>query len=436
MNNKILIISYDYNPLVTPNSFRWSSVAELLVRRNYQVFVIAAWKPNLPREELLNGVHVYRVGGQLVETVRSYLQPQKEVPSQANDNSSSSQQLVPFNLVKLLHDLTWKNIYWPDFACTWFFPALHKAKSILEQESIACYVTVSIPFTSHLVGNALKRNYPLIRWVVDISDPFCFLKTMNINNSYLYSKLNFKAERNIFTKADAVSVLTQVQKDKYVELFHGSAGKITVNPNVMSIDNISSRHEQSLFNNNNKLKLVFIGTLKKQVRTPETLLKVFSLLLNTELSDKLELHFYGGVDYCQEYFLSYNHLIDKCIFLHGLVSRAIAIEAMLSANILVNIGNTNPYQEPSKVVEYASTCKPIINIMSIENDSSCLLLKQYPAVFNIASHSIDESDESIYKLTQFILSPPKININDVDIWLRNYKLESIVDNYENIMFNK
>jgi glycosyltransferase involved in cell wall biosynthesis len=430
MSNKVLIITYDYSPLVTPNSFRWSNVAESLSNRNYQVFVLAAWKPHLAREEQVNGVHVYRVGGQIIEKMRAGIlhQHQKKDLDQRSFSAQPTSKHGSFGILKKIHDATWKKIYWPDYACTWYLPALKVAKRIIEEESISSYITVSIPFTSHLIGNKLKSLYPEKNWIVDISDPFCFLKSMQ-NNYHLYSKLNEKIERKIFKNAQAVSVLTKSQKDKYSELFPESTGKIFVNPNILSYKD-SEETANPLFHGNSKIRMVFIGTLTRGVRTPEDLLEIFSLLSNTELAGKIELHFFGGFDYCEEYFTTYEHLIGKSIFLHGVVSRVRAIQAMNSADILVNIGNTNPYQEPSKVVEYASTGKPIINIMSISDDSSAKLLKQHPAVFNVNRNTREQLPEVASNLLSFIMSPPTVDTATLNTWLKAYRLESIVDNYE------
>jgi len=40
MKNKILIICHDYLPLETPNSFRWSSIAEYWVQQGHDVYVV------------------------------------------------------------------------------------------------------------------------------------------------------------------------------------------------------------------------------------------------------------------------------------------------------------------------------------------------------------------------------------------------------------
>ena len=121
------------------------------------------------------------------------------------------------------------------------------------------------------------------------------------------------------------------------------------------------------------------------------------------------------------------------IFFHGSVPRNTALQAMNDADVLVNIGNSNPYQEPSKVIEYASTGKPIINIMSIKDDSSASLLAHYPSLFNVSYESKEQLHEITSQLVQFLASPPTVDTNTLEAWLNPYRIESIVDNYKSML---
>ena len=437
MKKKILIICYDYSSITSPNYFRWKSIAKYWANKDYKIYVVSSWKPDFQREEVLNGVQVFRVGGRLIETIRNRIikahQPIKLNQIQRTNNLTIKQKLLL--VLKWFHDRTWKKMYWPDYACLWFFPALKKANKLMKEQNIKQFISVSIPFTGHLVGNCLKRRYPNTNWIVDISDPFCFLKSMPTNNHLFYSKLNEIVEKRIFRTAQAISVLTKSTKEKYSELFPESTNKIFINPNLLSyIKNPETK--VPLFIKGKKIRLIFVGMLNKKIRSPDDLLRIFQMILETRISDKMELHFFGGVENTLDQFSPYNHLINKCIFLHGIVGREKAIQAMHSADILVNIGNKNPYQEPSKVIEYASTGKPIINIMTIENDSSLLLLQKYPAVINILSRKVKKNSVQIADLVKFIEKPPLIEADFLKKWLAPFKIETIAKNYEFMLKNR
>jgi hypothetical protein len=213
-------------------------------------------------------------------------------------------------------------------------------------------------------------------------------------------------------------------------LFPESANKILVTPNLFN--NPKKSWEKSLSSpKNGMIRLVFIGTLNKEVRRPHHLLLLFKGLMETRVARKLELHIFGDVGHCADEFIPYNSLIGTKIFLHGVVSKIEAGRVMNDADILVNIGNMNPYQEPSKVVEYASTCKPILNIMAIQNDSSLELLKKYPVNINIFGPSLNE--QKINNIVEFIETPHFIDTNFFVDFIRPYKLETIAMSYASML---
>ncbi len=415
--------------MVTPNSFRWSSIAEHWARQAYEIYVICAWQPDTEREETLNGIRVFRVGGGMSQRIRRGIM-EKHRTIVLDQIQKSSRMAVKQKLIlwaKQLHDITWKKLYWPDFACLWYFPAFKKADEFIRQHNIEKLITVSFPFTGHLVGYSMKKKRSEITWLADVIDPSFFPDLFLTNNDVLYHRLNKAVERKIFQQADAVSVLTGIIRKRYADLYPEYSGKIHVNPNLLHYEIAAGK---SLFPQNNKIRLVFVGTLNKTVRSPEHLLRVFEMLLHTKTGKRLELHLFGTVDYCMEQFASYQELMGQHIFLHGAVSRNKAVQAMHSANILVNIGNMNPYQEPSKVAEYASTGKPIVNIATIANDSSALALEKYPAAINIFCPVPNEKrTEQINKLNEFIENPPCVEKESVKKWLTPYTIDSVTGAY-------
>lgn len=428
MENKILIICYDYLPLETPNSFRWSSIAEYWVQQGYDVYMVCAWKPGSQRKEILNGVYVYRVGGIFEETIRRWIMKKHQsiVLNQTQESSHLTVKQRLILLIKRIHDITWKKIYWPDYACLWFLPAYKKADILVKRYNIKKLISVSLPFTGHMVGYFVKKKHPKTNWVVDIIDPSFFPDFSPTNNYLLYSKLNKTAERKIFQKAQAVSVLTKSIQERYSKLYPESGHKIGVNPNLLHYE---SDTKDSLFSENKKIRLVFVGTLNRTTRSSKHLLQIFEMLLQTEIAERLELHFFGGIDYCEEQFMPYQELMSKRIFLHGHVSRKDAIHAIYSADILVNIGNSNPYQEPSKVIEYASIGKPIINIMTIHNDSSALVLEKYPAAMNVFCPMVERKTEQLDKLIKFIENPPYVEKDFLEKLIMPYTIDTVANTY-------
>ena len=103
-------------------------------------------------------------------------------------------------------------IFW-----TWIFSAKRELKSYLEQDnSFDIMISVSHPFSSHIIANFIKKNNPHLRWIIDMGDPFCFLTDAQPNNFKIYSKLNKKVERTILNNSCAACVIYKMKQKKNI----------------------------------------------------------------------------------------------------------------------------------------------------------------------------------------------------------------------------
>ena len=66
-----------------------------------------------------------------------------------------------------------------------------------------------------------------------------------------------------------------------------------------------------------------------------------------------------------------------------MVSSSEATSIRNNADFLINIDNTNMTQVPSKLFEYISTGKPIINFYFNDKSPSLVYLQRYPLCLNI-----------------------------------------------------
>lgn len=206
-----------------------------------------------------------------------------------------------------------------------------------------------------------------------MGDPFHFLTETPTNNHKIYNSLNLKVERKVFQAADSIMV-TNEAINKYEEVFPESSRKMHVVPPLLTSEINNFNFLNQHLNFSNKIKLIFVGTLYNRIRNPNFLLKLYDNVLKTKLKRGLELHFIGNINDCEYCFETYKHLLNKKIFIHGIVKNEKAYKLMKEADVLINIGNNIPYQLSSKVVEYACTGKPIINIVKKETDNTIYFL--------------------------------------------------------------
>jgi glycosyltransferase involved in cell wall biosynthesis len=334
-----------------------------------------------------------------------------------------------------LSEIAWKKVRWPDYACLWYFTAVREARRLAAANAYDAVVTVSDPFTGHLVGLRLKKDYPATPWLVDVGDPFSFQDVTPVNNPRLHGRRNVAAEREVLSRADGVAVTNPVARAEYVARFPESAGKIHVVPPLLSLPPPPPGGPR-FFPEDGILRLVFIGTLYRDVRNPAFLLRLFVRLLETPLSDRLEFHFFGDVNDCGDYFEEAEKATKGKTRLHGMVNRVTVSRAMAEAAALVHIGNITRYQLPSKVVEYAAAGRPIINIVRAEGDSSVSFFQGYPAALHVVEGEEMLESGPLSELVRFIENPPPVPTDVLDGWLSPFRVEAIAAAYARLLWGE
>ena len=114
----------------------------------------------------------------------------------------------------------------------------------------------------------------------------------------------------------------------------------------------------------------------------------------------LRLHMYvrGNCDGIIDKFVIAN---PQQLINHGSVNVEIAQSAILEANVLVSIGNSDVSQTPSKIYEYIASGKPIIHFYQKEEDPVVQILASYPMACCIQQLE-EDYENSISKALKFI----------------------------------
>jgi glycosyltransferase involved in cell wall biosynthesis len=271
------------------------------------------------------------------------------------------------------------------------------------------------------------------RWLVDIGDPFSLMKEPSPNNHRIYSWINRWVESRVLALSDAISVTTQSTLQVYEENFSVARGKSYIIPPLLSLPEAS---HAPVLKSANSIHLVFVGTLYKKLRNPQFLMYCVSILKkdlhDARIDRRVEMHFYGAVNDCAEEIDACSQDIRKDIIVHGLVERHEVMRAMMNANILVNIGNNSETQLASKVIEYMSVGKPILNLVSHDGDLSVDALSDYPAVLTLRRDQ--ELNQSVIDaLRDFVLSPPAVPLEAVAMVRDRYSAARVAEDYAAIL---
>ncbi len=424
---KLLIVTYSYSPDLTPRAFRWSAVAAQLARRGHQVHVLCSGASKVGLSvDSDNMVQVFRVKDWLLNASA------RVAPGFGNRKPSmEAKGRSPVrSLVRKTVRAVWRALYWPDYACGWIIPAIRVARQMCVKNDYDWIISVSHPFSGHVIGMVAKQCSPQSRWFVDISDPYSDMREPSPNNFTFYWKLNRVVEGWVMTGANAISVTTESTKALYESSFPGSSRKIYVISPLLSLPELD---QTSPWQVDGTVRLVFVGTLYKKLRSPKFLLACIFSLSRTFPAKRFELHFFGSVNDCRDDFLMLPDMPNCSVLIHGLVNRQKVAEAMIGADVLVNIGNDSEAQLASKVIEYMAVGKPILNVVSIAQDPSISALADYPSTLTVFRSGSEPSFDVIKALGDFILNPRPVDNLVIDLIRSQFSEDRVAGNYASIL---
>ncbi|MDX1942364.1 MAG: glycosyltransferase [Saprospiraceae bacterium] len=391
---RILIILAQYYPMLNPNVYRWSAIAEYWVAEGHEVHVLCTKRGGTENNSTINGVQVHRAGyATLLDWAYNLLGTRRR-RAEISDLKMQKQSLFR-QILEWLVDHTWRMFYWPDGSCLWYFSGKRRALQLQTLYYFDIIISISLPFTANLIASAVKKQFPDIKWVMDIEDPFAFSEEFWVNNFILYRKKNFWAEAQLLRLADAVSVTVYSAKKAYLQHFSelNLKEKIKVIPPLInSFQNIG--HPLLGFFSKNQIHLAYFGTFYDKVRMPDTFLLLLQQIFIQfpDLKPQLLMHFFGEIPAkAQAVFNEFIDLKENLLF-HGLVGRQTVAAAIQQADFLVNIGNITNYHLPSKSAEYLSSGKPIINICQDSKDTFQNFMQEYPLICNISTYNQNWSE--------------------------------------------
>lgn len=415
---RLLVVCASYAPENTPRAFRWTALVNEFRARGHVVDVVCrpnACQPDPP--------HVHRVPAS------------RWIPAVSSGAVTVPPAAASGTIRERLRDVlrwTWRTVRWPDYDCLFIGPAAEMATRLLKSATYDSLITVSHPFSGHVVGLRLRQQFPELPWLADIGDPFATLEASPPNNPWLYRRKNWRAERAVLHQADAASLTTMAAMRSYQRDFSISGDKLRMIPPLYSLPESAATSTSAAsvsVNSAKALRLVFLGRLYRQIRSPRALLALFAESLQFAGAAQWELHFYGNIDECADDFSTVAPLVGKSIFLHGEVPRAEADAARREADVLVNIGNSTPHQLPSKLVEYIASGKPVLNVVSHDHDTSQEILGRYPRTLTMNGNQQPRLSQA-QQLAAFLTDPPPaLDALTLNRLCARYSLPSIANEY-------
>lgn len=266
----------------------------------------------------------------------------------------------------------------PDPHIDAIFNFLKRSSKILKRNKYDAIITFGYPFTIHIIGYILKKLNPSIKWITDYGDPWSEAPTSELPRPLWRKKLDYRIERKILKKTDAVFVTTYPTKELYIRLFPGIQNRIHVipmgyDPQDFNAAKLISRSEDE----QNKLWLVHTGRLYSEARDPEPFIKAMEELLKNDphISKKLSIYLVGEIEKNLKNTIIQSSANSLFNFVPWVPVQE-SISWMKSADMLLLFGNKGEIQVPGKLYQYFGAMRPIFMIYESLKDPTLTILNK------------------------------------------------------------
>ena len=348
-NKKILIVTHQFLPQVSPRTTRWSLLIDELINKGNEVTVLSGTDPkNIEKNYKI----LYFGNKQFSSNIN-------KIRQNSQDSSNNSIKKISYSILKKIYRFLFKTFSWPDYAMFWAFTIYKNRKRIKNDFDII--ISVSLPFTSHLCAHILKKRINA-QWYMDIGDPFTLKIYSPENNKIIYSYLNKFFERKFYKNASKIIFTHNEVAELHKKKFNIDSSKIVIGYPIALLNNDIIKSSLSFNYKDTPLKIGYFGAFTKSVREPNN----YIINIANSLGDKTKHEWYINEE-SKKYFSSINDITFHQFL--EILPRKLALEVMVNKiHILLSIGNFNKYQMPSKVIEYLSLGKPVLHYAEIIDD--------------------------------------------------------------------
>ena len=348
-NKKILIVTHQFLPHVSPRTTRWSLLIDELINKGNDVTVLSG----TDSEGIEKNYKILYFGN------KQFSSNVNKIRQNSQDSSNNSIKKISYSILKKIYRFLFKTFSWPDYAMFWAFTIYKNRKRI--ENNFDIIISVSLPFTSHLCAYILKKRINA-QWYMDIGDPFTLKTNSPENNKIIYSYLNKFFERKFYQNASKIIFTHNEAAELHKKKFKIDNSKIVIGYPIASLNEDIIKNSLSFNYKDTPLKIGYFGAFTKSIREPDN----YITNIANSLGDKTKHEWYINEE-SKKYFSSINDITFHQFL--EILPRKLALDVMVNKiHILLSIGNFNKYQMPSKVIEYLSLGKPVLHYAEIIDD--------------------------------------------------------------------
>ncbi|MFM7014823.1 MAG: glycosyltransferase [Bacteroidota bacterium] len=369
---KVLIITYYWPPSGGAGVQRTLHFAKYLKEFNCTPYVLTvddAYASYPVRDESLNKLvsdelTIFRTKSFEALNILSAVAGKDKVPYGGFTNEKKSSWIQ--NILKWIRG----NFFIPDARIGWVKYATKRASEIIREHQIDCILISSPPHSSQLIGLKLKKDFPHLKWIADLRDPWTdiyYYKEL-LHTKWAKSK-DFKLEKNVLEKADAVVVVSNFIKYAFAEKsLKVNVDKIHVVPNGYDEHDFQGNDT----NKNSSYYITYVGTMADSYKA-DVFFEALSRLIQSESLQNIVFRFVGSAPLSIKSKLKELNITAEFI---GHVSHQQAIAFMRQTDLLLLVipdANGAEGILTGKLFEYLGAKKRIIGIGPANGDAATIL---------------------------------------------------------------
>ncbi len=230
---------------------------------------------------------------------------------------------------------------------------------------------------AHISARKYKKDNPSVKWLTFTYDPFS-------KDPDVYKHVIFKSGRKTRNKCLEESYFNAADKNFFSEeLYNVAVSVLDIPPSKCLIAPYTLSPIRDNYKGNvtydHPLRIVYAGSLYKDIRNPQIALSVLSRI------ESIEVYFYTAGN-CDGII---NDFTNKNVFLNPKLPKDDYYRVLTQeSDVLLNISNASTLMSPSKLYELVSTGKPILNFYFYK-DSSYKIVEKYPLGLNVGPEDKD-----------------------------------------------
>ena len=417
-SKKVLILSYYWPPSGGSGVQRWMYFAKYLKQLGWEPIIITvdekeASYPILDKS-LLEEVNDIRV---IKTRTREPLKMYSRLSSGRSRQGIPQGEVQTDSLFKKIAAYIRGNFFIPDARKGWVPFATEAAKGLIKEHTIEHLITTGPPHSTHLVGLALKKAYPL-NWWADFRDPWTTL----FYNKQLYRstraiKKDAHLEKRVLQSASGIlttiggalheNLAKKAPQQEFIALSNGYDAYL--------IDAIKEDKDPSFFH------IVYTGLLTRNQAYPAFIQAIKNLV------DKKPIRFSLAGNIPSSIIKEIKDIVpDVDVHYSGYVSHHDSIKLMKSADLLVNFIFDGAQTEmiSGKLLEYFATQVPVLSLGNPNSIAGKFVAKGSCAemISPKNSKAIRTFVEMLYKATDL----PKNKCSDLPLWSREALTQRLI----------